>query len=256
MPYTFPFGLHTQKLIQEDTTPKNIFVLTPYVTALHAKWKRFGITVTNAIAVANQPRLFWDGDYEEAKSIIDKIHLSEEVGTLEPAEPYLNNAYSHILENEILAPIGCTRDDVWLCALQNEPRANYWQLKLIREKYEPLIRTYSLSCPNIPPHITMLCDRERSISIFWELMKSTANLLILLGDEPINQFLKNVTDVPYSSLNEYIRLYGYGVPTNVSIYGKLIQILPLAAPRRLDPKCSKNQDYIYLHQKWKSLVRY
>ena len=42
MPYYFPFGETVKRLLQEDRTPKKVFVLGVYASAVHARWKKPG----------------------------------------------------------------------------------------------------------------------------------------------------------------------------------------------------------------------
>ena len=62
MHYQYPFGQEVRRLVQEDQTPKKVFVLGVYASAVHARWIRDGKTVCNALAVASEPRIFWDGN--------------------------------------------------------------------------------------------------------------------------------------------------------------------------------------------------
>ena len=39
MAYLFPFGQKLHPLVQEDRTPKKVFVLGVYASAVHARWK-------------------------------------------------------------------------------------------------------------------------------------------------------------------------------------------------------------------------
>ena len=50
---------------------KKVFVLGVYASAVHARWKKDGKVICQALAVASEPRIFWDGNPEEAKRIID-----------------------------------------------------------------------------------------------------------------------------------------------------------------------------------------
>ena len=75
MDYQYPFGQVVHPLRQQDRTPKKIFVLGVYASAVHARWKRNGKTECSALAVASEPRIFWDGNIEEAKEIIRKISI-------------------------------------------------------------------------------------------------------------------------------------------------------------------------------------
>ena len=120
MDYQYPFGQVVHPLRQQDRTPKKIFVLGVYASAVHARWKRDGKTVCTALAVASEPRIFWDGNIEEAKEIIRKISIPEEVGTLEPAGSHLNGPSAKVLDEHILGTLGYTRKDAWLCDLLPE----------------------------------------------------------------------------------------------------------------------------------------
>ena len=66
MAYRFPFGEYLRPLVQEDRSPKKVFVLGVYASAVHARWTRGGAVICQALAVASEPRIFWDGDPAEA----------------------------------------------------------------------------------------------------------------------------------------------------------------------------------------------
>lgn len=68
---TFPFGQVIQDLIQEDQTPKRVFILGVYASAVYARW--IGTddrTIVIALAVASEPYIFWRGD--KVREIIDQ----------------------------------------------------------------------------------------------------------------------------------------------------------------------------------------
>jgi hypothetical protein len=77
----------------------------------------------------------------------------------------------------------------------------------------------------------------------------------LLGDIPIKQFLNVVTNVNYKSLQEYKERYGYGIPTDVTINGRHIKVLPLAHPRQIGGLGSHSNNWYNAHQEWE-LHRY
>ena len=235
MAYLFPFGQELHPLVQEDKSPKKVFVLGVYASAVHARWKIDGQIICQALAVASEPRIFGDGNEDEAKAIISKISIPPELGYLEPAGRQLNGPSAKVLNENILAPLGFTRNDAWLCDCLPETRLNPSQVKALKEKYIPLIEEYSLNHVTIPTRPSTFCDTKRSEEITDELIRSEANLLVLLGDIPISQYLKKVADIPFSTLGEYVELYGYGNPTEVLIAGKAIKVLPLApsADRRV-----------------------
>ncbi len=252
MPYYFPFGQELHPLVQEDRSPKKVFVLGVYASAVHARWKKDGQIICQALAVASEPRIFWDGDESKAKEIIGQINIPEELGYLEPAGNQLNGPSAKVLDDNILSPLEYKREDAWLCDCLPETRINPSQAKAIKEKYEPFIEKYGLNPVTIPLRPSAFCDQARSEEITAELMESEAELLVLLGDIPIAQYLKRVADVPYSTLGEYVDMYGYGTKTEAIIKGKIIQVLPLAHPRQIGALGAHSEKWFLAHKAWES----
>lgn len=250
MDYFFPFGQKLHPLVQEDRSPKKVFVLGVYASAVHARWKRNGEIVCQALAVASEPRIFWDGNPDETRQILKQIAMPTELGHLEPAGRQLNGPSAKVLDEHILAPLGFTRKDAWLCDLLPETRLNPGQVKAIREKYEPLMEQYSLNPVTIPKRPSNFCNAERCAQITQELMDSDAGLLVLLGDIPISQYLNKVAEVPFSSLQEYTDRFGYGVPTGITINGKALDVLPLAHPRQVGALGAHSEKWFRTHMEW------
>ena len=251
--YYYPFGEELKQVVQQDRTPKKVFVLGVYASAVHAKWKCKGKTVCNALAVASEPRIFWDGNIEEAKEIISRIKIPQGAGTLEPANPRFNGPSAKVLDDHILAPLGFTRKDAWLCDLLPETRLNDGQMKVLENEYEPKVVDYGLNKVTIPKRPYKFCDSERCKEIVAELEESKAEMLVLLGDIPIKQFLNAVASVDYKTLQEYIdRHNGYGTITEAVINGKCYKILPLAHPRQIGALGSHSNNWYEEHRKWEN----
>lgn len=250
MSYQYPFGQTVQSLVQQDRSPKKVFVLGVYASAVHARWKQGNEVKCAALAVACEPRIFWDGNEEEAREIISRIKIPKELGTLEPAGSHLNGPSAKTLDEHILKPLGFTREEAWLCDLLPETRLNDGQMKKIERVYEPLVEKHGLNHVTIPRRPTKFCDVNRCEEILAELKESQADLLILLGDIPIKQFLNPVANIPYSSLKEYSDIYGYGNSTEVVIDGRTIKILPLAHPRQIGALGFHSKDWYNKHQEW------
>ena len=255
MEYFFPFGQKLHPLVQEDKSPKKVFVLGVYASAVHARWKNNGQIICQALAVASEPRIFWDGNIEEAKNIIKSIDMPKELGILEPAGAQLNGPSAKVLDENILAPLGFSRNEAWLCDCLPETRLNPSQVKAIREKYNPLIEEYGLNTVTIPTRPSTFCNKERSEEITDELMQSQADLLVLLGDIPIAQYLKKVADVPFSTLGEYVDLYGYGNPIEITINNKNIKVLPLAHPRQIGALGAHSEKWFLAHKEWEQQIK-
>jgi len=255
MSYHFPFGEPLHDLTQEDRTPKKIFVLGVYASAVHARWKKDNKIICQALAVASEPRIFWDGNPEEAARIISKIKIHPELGYLEPAGPQLNGPSAKVLDENILAPLGYTRADAWLCDLLPEARLNPAQIKAIEAKYKPLIEKYGLNPVTVPKRPSTFCNRQRAEEITKELMDSQAELLVLLGDIPIKEYLKKVADIPYSTLGEYVSLYGYGNLTEITVNSKQFKVLPLAHPRQIGALGAHSEKWAQIHCQWEKSIK-
>ncbi len=86
---TFPFGMPITPVQQADRSPKRVFVLGVYASAVHSRWVGDdGKTIINALAVASEPEIFWRGD--DADAVIGKIPVPPGAGRLVAASKTLN----------------------------------------------------------------------------------------------------------------------------------------------------------------------
>lgn len=250
MEYRFPFGEYVKRLEQQDKTPKEVFVLGVYASAVHARWIRGGQTVCQALAVASEPYIFWDGDESEADRIIRSIKIPGEVGTLVPPNKNLNGPSSKVLSENILKPLSVTRQQAWLCDLLPESRLNPNQLRVISEKYNPLIEAYGLNEVTVPPEDGKFCNDARCDEITNEILESRAKTIVLLGDIPIKQYLRKVCSLDFTDLRDYTKKYGYGKPIRLKIADTTISVVPIAHPRQIGGLGRSNQFWFEEHRKW------
>ena len=133
--YHFPFGQELKKVEQEDRTPKEIFVLGVYASAVHARWvDKNGKQKVSALAVASEPEIFWTGVNTE--EIISEIKIPEELGRLTaPANKMLNGPSGRALDSLFLKHLGYNRETAWLCDLLPESRVNKKQRIAIEKHY-------------------------------------------------------------------------------------------------------------------------
>ena len=247
--YTFPFGQRVHEVIQQDRTPKRVFVLGVYASAVHAQW----IDVNNktkvkSLAVASEPYIFWRGD--KADEIIKKIEIPEALGMLNPANTQYNGSSGIALDELILEPLGLSRSDVWLCDLVPHSCVNPKQRKAIINNYEPFIEEYDLPIPSVPEVPGQLTDRKRRAAILEELIESGADFLVLLGDKPIQWFLNNF-DSRWNRLTDFSQNEdSYGKLHSTQIQGKKIEILPLAHPRQIAQLGRSSVKWYEYHQSW------
>jgi len=186
--YVFPFGSILTPVVQTDRSPRKVFVLGVYASAVHAKWfDAQGSLLVRALAVASEPEIFWRGD--NAAEIIAGIQVPEDCGYLEPAGSHLNGLSGQTLDKSYLKPLNLSREDAWLCDLLPETRLNPGQQKAIQRAYQPLADSGRLPKVTVPPVPKRFADDNRREAILEEIEESKAEILITLGDIPIREFV-------------------------------------------------------------------
>lgn len=247
--YFFPFGQPLHKVVQLDQSPKKVFVLGVYASAVHAQWNGpDGKIKVRALAVASEPYIFWKGD--DADKIIKGIEIHKDLGNLVPAAANLNGPSGITLDSQYLYPLGYSRNDAWLCDLLPYSRLNPNQKKAIEEKYNTLSAKYNLPICNIPPlSKNDLDNTERIQEILTELQRSEASTIILLGDLPIKHFLSHYSK--YTKLSDFTsKSNSYGKNVEIKIEGKIYQVFPLVHPRQAGNLGFSSKDWSENHNNW------
>jgi len=249
----FPFGQEVRVVAQQDQTPKHAFILGVYASAVHAKWIGSNNRVTvNALAVASEPYIFWEGD--GAKDIIGQITIPRELGRLEPADKLHNGPSGIRLNKSFLEPLGLNRQDAWLCDLVPHSCLNPNQLKAIYRSYLPEMKRFDLPIPTVPLAADIfrnrIYDTRRRQAILEELMTSQAELLVLLGDQPIKHFLHHF-DRRWNKLSDFgSGCETYGQRHEININGRKLGILPMAHPRHVGKLGNHSAKWQKLHTNW------
>ena len=253
MNFIFPFGQQLRTVAQTDRTPKSVFILGVYASAVHACWTdKRGNVLVKALAVASEPETFWTG--EEAtvtpEEIIASIDVPERAGTLGPAAPFYNGATGRVLDSHILAPLSLTRSDVWLCDCVPHSCANNAQRKALKREYFGRIVECGLPVPTVPT-VPELIGEERRNEILAEFTESGAERMILLGEQPINWFLRHVVDSwEWYDLDDLVEANGYGHVVSRQIAGRAVDILPLAHPRQIAQLGPSSEKWFQRHEEW------
>lgn len=248
-PYSFPFGQTVTLVEQKDRSPKKVFILGVYASAVHARWfGPDGKQAVSALAVASEPTIFWRGDNVEG--IISRIELPSGVGRLEAAQAKFNGPSGIALDEHFIHPLGLKREDVWLSDLVPHSCLNPSQKKAIERAYVPLMDDYKLPAVTLPPVPKQLADDERQRAILGEIIESKADVLILLGDQPIRWFLRE-----YDDRRRTLRKFGmsaetYGRLHPTRLNGRSIQVLPLVHPRQAAKLGSHSSEWYDLHRHW------
>jgi hypothetical protein len=250
--YYFPFGQELKKVEQRDRSPKEVFVLGVYASAVHARWiDKNGRQKVSALAVASEPEIFWRG--ENADRIISGIKIPKDLGTLTvPIDPKLNGPSGRALDELFLKPLGLNRNTVWLCDLLPYSRVNQNQRKAIEKNYnQKLIEKYNLSPATIPLFDKKeLNSSSRRAEILQELEDSKADTIILLGDLPIYWFIR-FFDKRYPRLSQFGETPDtYGKSHQIRINDRSYNVIPLSHPRQADRLGASSTKWGSLHDIW------
>jgi uracil-DNA glycosylase len=244
----FPFGEPLKLVKQRDRSPKTVFVLGVYASAVHAKWlSPKGKVLCRALAVASEPEIFWKGD--NAIEIISQITVPQEAGYLEPAEDRFNGPSGRALDELYLEPLGLSRSNVWLCDLVPHSLMNKVQKEAIKNRYNQKREEHGLKEASIKEKPKNLTDENRRNEILAELEESQAKTIILLGNEPIKWFLSHVSDCKKTQLSEFGD-ETYGDPVLVNINGKEYTVIPLTHMRQGGSLGWHNVKWERLHKNW------
>jgi len=248
---TYPFGSPLCAVVQTDRTPKRVFVLGVYASAVHARWKSpDGRTLIRALAVASEPCIFWDGT--DADDIIASIPIPDAAGVLVPADERLNGPSGRALDQDFLAPIGVDRSQTWLCDLVPHTCLNPAQKKALAREYDPRREALGLPEVDLPDVPDAFADRARRAQVLTEIREARPEILVLLGDQPIRHFLA-AYDGRWRRLADFGKTpeaYGQLHPTNLD--GIELKVLPLAHPRQTSGLGRHSSEWKDLHMAWKN----
>jgi hypothetical protein len=220
-----------------------------YASAVHARWVGADNRVSvRALAIASEPYIFWRGDSVE--TIVHNIAIPRELGALIPADRQHNGPSGVALDELILKPLGLVRSDAWLCDLVPHSCVNPAQSKAIERAYLPVADTYGLPEPTVPPVPKAFSDEKRRRAILDELRESGADVLILLGDQPIRWFLAYF-EPRWKQLKDFL-LDGqpYGTLFSARIDGVPMTVLPVAHPRQIAQLGTSSRDWYDRHRVW------
>lgn len=250
--HRFPFGEYVVPVVQQDRTPKRVFVLGVYASAVHARWiGPTGRTVVHALAVASEPKIFWRG--EGTAEILGRIPVPTGVGRLVDAdvvETRFNGPSGRALDDLFLAPLGLSRNDAWLCDLLPESRCNDRQAEAIRLKYEPYVKRGVLPPTDVPRVPSQLASPARQMEILQELRESQSSLLVLLGDPPVQHFLAAFEPRWRKSSDFGNTRATYGRLHRVMVGGLGLDVLPLVHPRQAAGLGPHDPQWRELHTAW------
>ena len=227
---TFPFGHPVRHIVQTDRAPKRVFVLGAYASAVHARWYDMqGKLLVKSLGVASEPCLYWRGDGVE--DILSGIDVPPKAGFLLPAVRRYNGPCGRSIDRDYLEPLGLARKQAWLCNLVPHSCMNARQADAVSLYNAPLAQQFRLPPASWPASPENFTDGRRRETIASEVLESAAEVLITLGDLPLEWF------ATFFGSHATLRAYGhdpasYGRVHELKIHSRTLRLLPLAHPRQ------------------------
>ena len=248
---TFPFGHPVRHLVQTDRTPKRVFVLGAFAGAVHARWyDTQGKLLVKSLAVAPEPCLYWRG--EGVDDILSSIDVPPKAGFLQPAVRRYNGSCGRSIDRDYLDPLGLARKHAWLCNLVPHSCMNARQADAVSLYNAPLAQQFGLPLASWPASPENFTHGRRRETIAAEVLESAAEVLITLGDLPLEWFAR------FFGSHATLRAYGhdpasYGRVHELTIHSRTLMLLPLAHPRQAAGLAPFSASWKELHEQW---VRY
>lgn len=247
----FPFGAPVRPYERIDTTPKEVFILGAYPSALHVAWTSPTGERVQALPVDNEPEPFWNGaDLDEHLARWRARAEVTVVGEVAVA-PEFNGPSGVTLDSRYLRPLHQDRADSWItdclplyCMSAGVKKA------LDRTKFDSLMDAHDAPRPDIDAHPSEAAIIKRSAArhdtIVAELSASKAPTVVTLGNAAL------------AVLHHALGLDGPAPTLERTSYGTPITItephhatwLPLAHPGLLE----KNGEWSKAHARWEKKV--
>jgi hypothetical protein len=193
----FPFG---RPALEQPPRPArshsaDVFVLGVYPSALHVRWRSPGGEVVGALAVDDEPEVFWDGSdqHEQVMRWARSVGWSPAWGAIAPAG---NGTSGRSVTDRVLGPLGTEparahfTDCVRTYFVKHGPRT---QGARVKQVYEPMARARGLPFASLPPRpspaamVRLALEQDRGF-LADELRRSDADTVVTLGQEAADVF--------------------------------------------------------------------
>ena len=247
-PGIFPFGNEVKKIVQKDRLPKPVFVIGINSSAVFARfisWDK-SIKIYN-IPVENEPDILWNGGVSEARNIVAEIKVPKNFGRVIAEPKILNGILGRVFDKFYLRPLNLNRDQVWIC--------NLLPHFVLSKSDSKAVRMYNKICRKLAlPEALLSTKKEKlqSISesriqeIKKELFESKAEVIITLGQQPINWFIKKYDMME----NNLLSVKNYGFIRDVFVDSVKFKLISLFNPRQLLKEKNVDTKIGLLHYDW------
>lgn len=234
----FPFGRPVQPRPPSASGPRRVLILGAYPSALHVAWTPPAPHCRiQAIAVDNEPEVFWNGADHEARIEAWKKAIkwdSERWGTISVAGG-LNGSSGEWVDKNVLAPLGVDRADVWITDSLDSYRCSEGLAARIGDTYNPFAASIGLPQAVLFQHpsegdIIREALHDHQPRLRREIETASPSVIVTLG----NAALAVIRDLlPRSGGADTRRLAAsgdYGAVVKLRVGERDVELLPLAHP--------------------------
>lgn len=254
MSSAFPFGRPAvRRPPRRPEGPAELLVLGVYPSALHVRWQRpDGVTI-GAMAVDDEPEVFWDGC--DAARRIDvwraAVGWRDEWGRVGRAGP--NGFSGRSVRDAVLAPLGVSPERTYFtdCLPYYFVKGGEGsQRARIDEVYRPFAIEHSLPAWDLPPRpdkdqLVARSLAEEADVLGAQIAESGASRIVTLGQEAAD-VLAGCFAVARVLLRPDA---GYGVPRPLARAGRATDWIPLTHPGNRTPVWTGR------HRRWAAEAR-
>ena len=254
-----------------------MFVLGVYPSAIHVRWDlpawardEFGVAV-GALAVADEPTVFWDGNDADALVDLwrrrvgfrsgdgpDQWGQVRAVGNGTSGRPVRDGILRYLSDGD-----GVSVDETWFTDAVNEffvkrgGPGSRQQGDVHDRVYGPFARRLSLPEANLPTRPSPNALVERAVTghrdrLRGEFSTASAPIVVTLGEEArrvLERVADSVAGTPTLPLDRTIKGDVYGVPGSVTIGDFTAQWFALIHPGNRDKRWTR------MHQGWQQRMR-
>jgi hypothetical protein len=236
----YPFGQPTtRRPPRRPDRSADLFILGVYPSALHVRWQQPGGVVVGALAVDDEPTVFWDG--ADARQRIShwraNVGWRAEWGTVTPAGG--NGSSGRAVVDQVLRPLRIPAERTYFtdCLpyyfVKTSPGS---QGHRIDHVYQPFATAHGLPQANLPhrPPIRELVRRaiaDETVNLQDQFRESGADTVVTLGEEAAAVFAA-IVGVKPPTLRPGTT---YGQPRPARINGRRIDWIPLTHPGNRAP---------------------
>lgn len=231
----FPFGAPVQPCGDQRPNPCDAFVIGAYPSAVHVRWvppRSSGLRPISALAVDNEPTVFWDGaDADDRVETWKSRYFQPSWGEVSTAR--LNGPSGAWLRSNILDPLRAAgAESQFVTDCLTTYRLSTGASTRLNDTYEPLAsKTAELESADLQRHPSeaqivrevLSTQRER---LTGQVAAARPKVIVTLGNAA-SRVISNLAGVPGSGT---LTTDGYGTPSKVSIAGIDLSWVALVHP--------------------------